>query len=183
LSKPLFKYSLYALVALAAAGAGVWVNVSRQSEAPADAPAVKQADASEALFALGLPDLSNQPQSLKQWRGKVLVVNFWATWCAPCREEIPMFVKMQERYAAKGLQFVGISIDQVDKTAEFARNFKINYPTLIGTFDTVELSRKAGNVRRALPYTVVVDRKGQIVATELGGLTVEKLEALITPLF
>lgn len=166
------------LIALAAAGAGVWVNVSRQS----DAPAVKEGDASAALFALSLPDLNNQPQSLKQWRGKVLVVNFWATWCAPCREEIPMFVKMQERYAAKGLQFVGISIDQVDKTSEFARNFRINYPTLIGTFDTIDVSRKTGNARRALPYTVIVDRKGQIVATELGGLTQEKLNALIKPL-
>jgi thiol-disulfide isomerase/thioredoxin len=163
---------------VAAAGAGVWVNVSRDTETLA----AQQNDPSEALFALALPDLHNQAQSLKQWRGKVLVVNFWATWCAPCREEIPMFVKMQEKYGAKGLQFVGISIDQVDKTSEFARSFGINYPTLIGTFDTIDVSRKAGNARRALPYTVIVDRKGQIVATELGGLTLERLEALIQPL-
>ena len=88
----------------------------------------------------------------------------------------------QEKHAAKGLQFVGISIDQVDKTSEFARNFKINYPTLIGTFDAVEVSQKAGNQRRGLPFTVILDRKGQIAATELGGVTQEKLDALIAPL-
>ena len=163
------------LVALAAAGAGVWMSASRLAEAPA-------ATAADALFALKLPDLENKPQSLKQWRGKVLVVNFWATWCAPCREEIPIFVKLQEKYRDQGLQFVGISIDQADKTSAFALNFRINYPSLIGTFDTIEISRQAGNKARALPYTVILDRKGNIVATELGGLTTEKLEALISPL-
>ena len=139
--------------------------------------------ASDLLMAMSLPDLQGKPQHLEQWRGKMLVVNFWATWCAPCREEIPVFVKLQDRHAAKGLQFVGISIDQVDKTSEFAANYKINYPTLIGTFDTVEVSRQVGNQRRALPFTVILDRKGGIVATELGGLTEEKLEFLLKPHF
>ena len=167
---------MVALVAMAAAGAGVWVSVSRQQ---AKALPVT---ASDALFALTLPDLENKPQSLNQWRGKVLVVNFWATWCAPCREEIPIFVKLQEKYRLQGLQFIGISIDQADKTSEFARNFGINYPSLIGTFDTIEISRQAGNKVQALPYTVILDRKGKIVATELGGLTQEKLEARVNSL-
>ena len=163
------------LVALAATGAGVWISVSRQTEATAAA-------VSDTLFALSLPDLENKPQSFNQWRGKVLLVNFWATWCAPCREEIPIFVKLQEKYRTQGLQFIGISIDQVDKTYEFTRNFRINYPSLIGTFDTIDISRKAGNKAGVLPYTVILDRNGKIVATELGGLTTEKLEALIGPL-
>ena len=94
-----------------------------------------------------------------------------------------MFVKLQEKYGSKGLQFVGISIDQVDKTAEFARYFDVNYPNLIGTFDAVEISRLAGNKQGVLPYTVILDRRGRISATELGGLTQEKLEALVNPLF
>lgn len=166
---------MVALVAMAAAGAGIWVGVSRQA-------AVPTATASDALFALNLPDLENKPQSLNQWRGKVLVVNFWATWCAPCREEIPIFVKLQEKYRTQGLQFIGISIDQADKTSEFSRNFGINYPSLIGTFDTIDISRQAGNKAQALPYTVILDRKGKIVATELGGLTQEKLEAWVNSL-
>ena len=131
---------------------------------------------------MSLPDLQGKPQAVGQWRGKVLVINFWATWCEPCREEIPIFVKMQEKYRDKGLQFVGISIDQADKTSEFSRNFSINYPSLIGTMDTVEVSRQAGNKRRVLPYTIVLDRKGEVIATELGGLTEGKLESLIAPL-
>jgi thiol-disulfide isomerase/thioredoxin len=175
LKNKLLRYLLYTFLALTAFGAGLWVNSSRQTEAPS-------ATAADALFAITLPDLQGKPQSLQQWRGKVLVVNFWATWCAPCREEIPIFVKLQDRYAAKGLQFVGISIDQVDKTSEFATTFKINYPSLIGNFDTVEISRKAGNERRALPYTVILDRNGRVVSAALGGLTQEKLEALLGPL-
>ena len=169
------RYSLYALIALLAFAAGVWLNSSRQNDSP-------EPKAVEALYALTLPDLQNKPQKLDQWRGKVLVVNFWATWCEPCREEIPMFVKVQEKYATKGLQFVGISIDQADKTSEFTRKFAVNYPNLIGTFDAVEISRLAGNKRRVLPYTVIIDRKGQIAAAELGGLTQEKLEGIVVPL-
>jgi thiol-disulfide isomerase/thioredoxin len=162
-------------IALMAFGAGIWVSQNRQAEAPEQA-------ASQAILALALPDLQGQSRRLNQWRGKVLVVNFWATWCAPCREEIPIFVGLQDRYAANGLQFIGISIDQADKTREFATTFKINYPVLIGTFDTVEVSRQAGNKRRALPYTVILNRKGEIVATELGGLNEEKLVAILKPL-
>jgi thiol-disulfide isomerase/thioredoxin len=184
------RYALYGLIAIAAAAAGMWVSVSRQAGAPAATPASTPVaapssateDPAKALFALSLPDLNNKPQSLNQWRGKVLVVNFWATWCAPCREEIPMFVKMQQKYQQRDLQIVGISIDQLDKTSEFFTNFGMNYPVLIGTFDTIDVSRKAGNARRVLPFTVVLDRKGQIVSTELGGLNQEKLEALIAPL-
>jgi thiol-disulfide isomerase/thioredoxin len=170
---------LYALVALAAFGTGIWVSLSRQAAAPG---AVADS-ASAAILSIVLPDLYNKPQALAQWRGKVLVVNFWATWCAPCREEIPVFVKMQEKHAVKGLQFIGISIDKADKTSEFARNFSINYPSLIGTFDTVEISRLAGNKRRVLPYTIILDRRGEIVATAMGGLTQDKLEAIVNPLF
>ena len=175
MSKRILRVALYAFVALIALGAGLWASSSRQT-------AVPSVNSAQVLWALSLPDLNNQPQRLEQWRGKVVVVNFWATWCEPCRKEIPLFVKMQEKHAAKGLQFVGISIDQVDKTSEFPRNFKINYPTLIGTFDAVEVSQKAGNQRRGLPFTVILDRKGQIAATELGGVTQEKLDALIAPL-
>ena len=169
------RYVLYSFIALTAFGAGIWISDRRQSDAPTDTAAA-------ALYAISLPDLHSKTQSVNQWRGKVLVVNFWATWCEPCRKEIPIFVKMQENYRDKGLQFVGISIDQADKTAEFSRNFGINYPNLIGTFDTVEISRQAGNKRRVLPYTVILDRKGQIAATELGGLSQEKLEALVQSL-
>jgi len=179
LQKKLLRYSLYAFIALAAFGAGVWVNQARLVVPEASPSAVTPATK---LYAITLPDLQGRPQRVEQWRGKVLVINFWATWCAPCREEIPVFVEMQQKYGAQGLQFVGISIDQADKTSDFSANFKINYPTLIGTFDSVEVSRQAGNIRRALPFTVVLNRQGEVVTTELGGLTQQRLETIIKPL-
>ena len=110
------------------------------------------------------------------------MVNFWATWCAPCREEIPGFVRLQERYGARGLQFVGIAIDQPDKVAEFAREFRINYPLLIGGLETMELLRQVGNRAGVLPYTLVIDRKGNLVSREPGGLKEARLESIIQPL-
>jgi thiol-disulfide isomerase/thioredoxin len=167
---------LYVLLALTAFGAGVWVNNTRQAAAPASAAGA------DAILALSLPDLQNRVQALNQWRGQVLIVNFWATWCTPCREEIPIFVKLQQKYAGKGLQIVGISIDEVDKTREFSISFGINYPGLIGTFDAVEVSKRAGNDKRVLPFTVILGRDGQIARTESGGLTEQKLEGVIKSL-
>ena len=175
LSNRIAKYAAYTLVAAIAFAGGLWLSATQQSAPP-------EPSAAESLYAMALPDLQGKPQKLEQWRGKVLVVNFWATWCEPCRKEIPLFVQLQSKYAAKNLQFVGISIDQVDKTQEFAQKFSVNYPNLIGTFDAVEVSRVAGNKRRVLPYTIILDRKGQIAATEMGELTLEKLEATLAPL-
>ena len=138
--------------------------------------------AADAILGLALPDLQNKAQPLSQWRGKVMVVNFWATWCAPCRKEIPIFVELQHKYREHGLQFVGISIDQADKTLEFVAKFEINYPALIGSFDTMEVSRQAGNLSRVLPFTVILDRNGKIAATELGGISEDKLEGLVKSL-
>jgi len=173
LLKKALPYFLVSLIAVLAFGAGLWVSHTRQPAVPTGA---------DAVYGLTLPDLNNKPQSLAQWRGKVLIVNFWATWCAPCREEIPIFVKMQQKYAHRGLQFVGISMDQRDKTLEFATNFAINYPNLIGTFDTVEVSRQAGNQKRVLPFTLILGRDAQIAAAESGGVTEQKLESLIQSL-
>src|ERR1700676_2369882 len=107
-----------------------------------------------ALFSLSLPDTSGRQQSLAQWRGKVVVVNFWATWGAPCREEMPEFVKIQRELGPKGLQFVGIAIDQAEKVEQFASELDLNYPALIGGYAVVELSKTLGNPLSALPFTM-----------------------------
>lgn len=136
----------------------------------------------EAVMAFQLADLEGRVQPLEQWRGKVLVVNFWATWCAPCRKEIPIFVRLQEKYRSNGLQFVGIAVDQRDRVQVFARDFGVNYPLLLGGIDTIEISRQAGNRIGALPFTLVFDRNGRIVARELGEAKETKLEALLQSL-
>jgi thiol-disulfide isomerase/thioredoxin len=166
----------HALVALAvvaiaaAAGGAAYHRWSR------DSAAVEQ------VYASRLSDLKGGVQPLAQWRGQVLVVNFWATWCAPCRKEIPGFVRLQQRYGARGLTFVGIAIDQPDKVAEFAREFQINYPLLIGGLETLELLRQVGNRAGVLPYTLVIDRGGKLVSREPGGLKEARLEGILQPL-
>lgn len=134
------------------------------------------------VMALVLPDLDGRDQPLAQWRGKVLVVNFWATWCAPCREEMPHFIAAQARDGAKGLQFVGIAVDHVDKVRDFAREIGVNYPTLIGGFGAIELSKALGNELQALPFTIVLDRAGNVAHTQLGPLPLARLDALLRPL-
>lgn len=140
------------------------------------------AAAVERILQARVADLQGASQSLEQWRGRVLVVNYWATWCAPCREEIPVFVRLQERYGGRGLQFVGIAIDQPDKVAEFAREFGVNYPLVLGGVDAIELLRQVGNRAGVLPYTLVIDRKGNLVSREPGGIKEARLEQLILPL-
>lgn len=169
-------YALLAAVAVASAAAGAAYHLWLKGR-PDGSGVV-----AERVYAARLPDLKGTPQPLAQWRGRVLVVNFWATWCVPCREEIPGFVRLQARHGARGLQFVGIAIDEPDKVTAFAREFGINYPLLVGQLDTLELLRQAGNRAGVLPYTLVLDRQGQVVSREPGGLKEARLEGLIQPL-
>ena len=164
------------VVAVAAATAGYVFNSRRTAPAPA------AEGGAEALLRLRLPDLENKPRTIADWKGKVLVVNFWATWCAPCREEIPLFVKLQSRYAARGLQFVGIAIDQPDKVKPFAAEYGMNFPVLIAGVDVIELGRQLGNKAGVLPFTVVLSRDGRIADTAVGAAKPEKLEPLLTSL-
>ena len=132
-----------------------------------------------AVLALVLPDVDGRQQALSQWQGKVLVVNFWATWCAPCREEMPHFIAAQAKDGGKGLQFVGIAVDQVDKVREFAQEIRLNYPALIGGLGAIELSKALGNELAALPFTIILDRAGNVVHTQLGPLKAAQLDALL----
>ncbi len=135
-----------------------------------------------ALLAVVLPDLRGKDQALAQWRGKVMVVNFWATWCAPCREEMPQFVAAQAVRGTKSVQFVGIAVDQLTKVQEFAKNIGLNYPTLIGGFGAIELSKALGNSLSALPYTVVLDRQGEVAHRQLGPLLQPQLDHVLDAL-
>jgi thiol-disulfide isomerase/thioredoxin len=107
------------------------------------------------------------------------VLNFWASWCAPCREEIPDFVALRAQYAAKGVEFVGIAVDNQANVAQFMQRQTINYPILIGEGAANNLARQLGNPSGALPYTIVLDRDGNIVFKHLGRLPRAKLEAIL----
>jgi len=157
-----------AAIAFVALVAGMYFNAGVPRESPA-----------AGLLGLALPDTDGREQRLDQWKGQVLVVNFWATWCEPCREEMPEFVKAQAALGAKGLQFVGIAIDQPDKIRRFSQDLNLNYPSLVGGYGALELSKSFGNTIMALPFTVIIDRKGQVAYTQLGPLKPGKLDAIV----
>lgn len=161
------------LVALTALVAGLWYGRGLLM----DGGVVGQP--AGALVAIALPDTDGREQRLGQWTGKVIVANFWATWCAPCREEMPMFIRVQRDQGPKGLQFVGIAVDNVDKVRQFAEEIQLNYPALIGGYGAMELSKSLGNTLMALPFTVIVDRQGRVAHTQLGPLKEEQLLKII----
>ena len=159
---------------------------SSPSDAPPNLAALTtpQAQTSVALTALTLPDTSGVNQALSQWRGKILVVNFWATWCPPCREEMPAFSQLAEKHAANGVQFVGISIDTLNNVLDFQKRTPVSYPLLIGTMETVQNTIPLGNNAQALPFTAIFDRSGVLYSVKLGRLpeaelahTLQALEA------
>lgn len=169
------EWLVIAAVAAMAGGAGYTVYQWRLV-------ATAEQEAARVLMASRLTDLEGRARALSEWQGKVLVVNYWATWCTPCREEIPVFIRLQRKYGDKGLQFVGVAIDRAEAVAAFSREFGMNYPVLLGGSDAIEISRQAGNRMGALPFTVILDRSGAIVARELGGLKEARLDELIRPL-
>lgn len=129
-----------------------------------------------------LPDIEAIPRNVAEWDGKVLAVNFWATWCPPCLEEIPEFIDLQTQYGAQGLQFVGVAIDDLDNVKDFIDRFGINYPILIGEQDANRLAKIFGNDIGALPYTAIIDRTGRIVFTKRGQLSRAEAVAVIEAL-
>ena len=182
---PVFRRrALLGVTAIAAAGAGMAGGLFAlrrwRDGAGGDGPGM--AEASAAFFATTLPDPAGVPQGFSQWKGQVIVANFWATWCVPCREEMPHFVKMQEQYGKRGLTFVGIAIDKPERVSRFAAEIGVNYPLLVGDMSVFELARKAGNLGDLLPYTVIFDRTGKIVARRTGIYTEATLAPIIEKL-
>jgi thiol-disulfide isomerase/thioredoxin len=126
-----------------------------------------------------LPDLNGQSFSIDRWDGKVILINFWATWCPPCRKEIPTFIQALEKYGDRGFQIVGIAIDEPKLVAEFVQDLGANYPQLIASTQSSELSKRYGNHYGALPYSILIDRKSTIRFTKAGELSRDELESLI----
>jgi len=129
-----------------------------------------------------LPDLSGRVRYAGEWDGRVLAVNFWATWCPPCRKEIPEFIRLQEKYGGRGLQFVGIALEQPEAVRSFVAELGMNYPVLTGTLEVVRVAEAYGNNVGALPFTAIIDRAGIISFIRAGPLSGQSAEAAILPL-
>lgn len=135
-----------------------------------------------AMINFTLPELDGKKHSLEEWRGKVIVLNFWATWCPPCREEIPLLIALQKARAAEGLQVVSVAIDNKTAVMLYRQSAGINYPILMGGDDTLDLVARYGNRMGSLPFTVIIDRSGAIAVRKLGAFKQGELESLVEPL-
>jgi thiol-disulfide isomerase/thioredoxin len=157
------------------AGASLWL-AGRHAQPPAiEAGPIDVSPA--AIHAAQFRDGEGAPRSLGQFAGKVLVVNFWATWCTPCREEMPGFVKLQSRWQGRGVQFVGIAHDEADKVAAFGRELGVNYPLWLGDAGVMDLSRRLGNRLGVLPHTVLLDGQGRVLESRIGVFAEPVLES------
>jgi len=149
---------------------------ARHADNPTDA------SSNAVLFAASFPDANGNMQALSQWRGQVLVVNFWATWCPPCREEMPELSRLQEKYQTRGLRIVGIATDDAGKLREFVQQNPVSYPLLAGDSEASNLAAAMGNNQSVLPYTVVIGRDGKVLASYFGLLDIPALEQALQPL-
>ena len=130
-----------------------------------------------------LPDTQGAKHTLSDWKGKVIMLNFWASWCAPCQFEIPRFVGYQNKYGDKGLQIVGVGLDDVKKLKNVERSLGMNYPTMVISQDEgAALLEKWGNDQQIVPYTVVIAKDGTIVYIHRGVMEDDSFNEYVLPL-
>jgi thiol-disulfide isomerase/thioredoxin len=165
---------------------GLWAvpAVAVGAEAPAKPVAAESMPSSDPIFAAVLADFDGQPVALAELKGKVVVLNFWATWCTPCRTEIPHLEEGHRKYGPRGVMFIGAAIeDNADSVRDFVKAYGITYPVAMAGKDKgITLLQAINNKIAGLPYTVVLDRQGNVVAAKRGILTPARLQQILDPL-
>jgi thiol-disulfide isomerase/thioredoxin len=145
------------------AGASLWLGTQGRPVAAANSEV-----APATLYAATFQGLEGEPQSLGQFQGKIIVLNFWATWCAPCREEMPAFSRLQASWGSRGVQFVGVSSEDPGRVRPFGKSLGVAYPLWVGGDEVEELSRRLGNVAGVFPHTILIDRSGNVIESRVG---------------
>jgi len=139
-------------------------------------------ETNKAAPAFSVSNIKGGQLSLEDYKGKVVLVNFWATWCAPCKEEIPGFVEVYNDLSNKGFVVLGIALDEKDLVSEFSKKLNITYPIGYGDDDVAKVNEAYGNTLGALPYNVILDKQHNIVYTQPGPIPKENLRKLVMPL-
>ncbi len=130
-----------------------------------------------------LPDLSGNQRSVKEWNGKVLAVNIWATWCGPCKEEIPLFNTLQQQYGPRGMQFIGVAMDDKESVQTYIKTNAIEYPVLVDGEEVAErLAIRYGDDQGVVPYTAFIDRQGRIAFIQYGAMSGDLAREIIESL-
>jgi thiol-disulfide isomerase/thioredoxin len=140
---------------------------------------VQSSSGAARLLSASFPDLSGRLRRLSEWQGRVTLFNFWATWCAPCREEMPLLGASAQKL---GFSAVGIGIDSADKIREFAANYEVRYELLVAGPDAIPLMKALGNSGGGLPFSVFMDSRGGLAQRKLGPLAGPELEGIVRPL-
>lgn len=164
-----------ALVLLAAAAGGYLVY----NQNAADTPEPQAASTPANGFDITLPDLDGVERHLSEWQGQARIVNFWATWCAPCRREIPLLKKTQEQQAVNGVQIIGIAVDFPEDVAAYAEEAQFNYPILVGQEEAMAAAEESGVEFIGMPFTLVVSRGGEILKAHMGEIVESHIETIL----
>jgi len=174
------------MIGAAALGYGLYQWVGPEGEDPApdrETSAQESGQLAESLPEFSMLDPDGEERHIDEWEGDILVINFWGTWCAPCREEVPLLIELQEEYADRDVTVLGIALDEAEPVKRFAEDFGINYPLLVGENKTLEVLEAFGSATLGLPHTFVVNREGKIVNFHLGLIEADDVEPMMAPAF
>jgi len=176
----------FLLVIIIAGGAGFGFQRYLQNEKRDLPPVVPESTINNVIGttrpAFKLKDMQGQLRNIDEWNGKVVLVNFWATWCPPCKKEMPAFMQAYKQYKEQGFEIIGIALDDVDSVQNFIDVLDVNYTIMAAEHKGLELSRIYGNRIGALPFSVFIDRDGIIKLTHAGELSKQQVEDIIRPL-
>ncbi|HYC35793.1 MAG TPA: TlpA disulfide reductase family protein [Usitatibacter sp.] len=172
------SFFLVALLAFAAGG-GLWWH-QHETRSKTRTPVEAGDIGPGALYATRFFAPDGSPQGLGQFQGQLLVLNFWATWCAPCRDEMPAFDRVARRWKDRGVQVLGITAEEPARVRDFATSLRVSYPLWTGGAEVGELSRRLGNRLGVLPFTALVGRDGRLLETRVGPYTEDELETRLT---
>lgn len=180
LKKQLTKLSFIAL--MLGLGFGIFYYFLKPANAPSALNESAEKFSTQAFFAAKLPDENGISQSLSQYKGKIIVLNFWATWCPPCREEMPELSQLHQQYQSKNVVVLGIAVDEVSLVKAFTQATPVSYPLVADENVGMGLAITLGNDKGVLPYTVIIDANGRVNQTFFGRITKPLLERALAPL-